>query len=80
MTLGIELFFTLFNNLARFIALIALYNYLLRKYHRLFWVSGTNEYISKPIDQEALLDVLKRCGLLLRPFACCAVESIADRK
>jgi PAS domain S-box-containing protein len=34
MTRGIELFFTLFNNLAIFIALVAFYNYLIRKYHR----------------------------------------------
>jgi PAS domain S-box-containing protein len=38
MTRGIELFFTLFNNLAIFIALVAFYNYLIRKYHTLFWV------------------------------------------
>ncbi|WP_320040495.1 PAS domain S-box protein [uncultured Desulfobacter sp.] len=38
MTRGIELFFTLFNNLAIFIALIAFYHYLLRKCHKSFWV------------------------------------------
>nr|WP_321404658.1 PAS domain S-box protein [uncultured Desulfobacter sp.] len=38
MTRGIELFFTLFNNLATFIALVAFYGYLIRKYHTLFWV------------------------------------------
>ena len=38
MTRGIELFFTLFNNLAILIALVTLYNYLVRKYHKLFWV------------------------------------------
>ncbi|MCG8550081.1 MAG: hypothetical protein MI799_06745, partial [Desulfobacterales bacterium] len=38
MTRGIALFFTLFNNLAIFIALIAFYNYLIRKCHKLFWV------------------------------------------
>nr|WP_319395011.1 PAS domain S-box protein [uncultured Desulfobacter sp.] len=38
MTRGIELFFTLFNNLATFIALVAFYGYLIRKYQTLFWV------------------------------------------
>ena len=38
MTRGIELFFTLFNNLATFIALVAFYGYLIRKYHTRFWV------------------------------------------
>nr|WP_319493449.1 PAS domain S-box protein [uncultured Desulfobacter sp.] len=38
MTRGIELFFTLFNNLATFIALVAFYGYLIRKSHTLFWV------------------------------------------
>nr|WP_320193393.1 PAS domain S-box protein [uncultured Desulfobacter sp.] len=38
MTRSISLFFTLFNNLAIFIALIALYNYLIRKCHKLFWI------------------------------------------
>ena len=38
MTRGIELFLTLFNNLAIFIALVAFYGYLIRKYHTQFWV------------------------------------------
>lgn len=38
MTRGVELFFSLFNNLAIFIALVTLYNYLIHKYHKLYWV------------------------------------------
>ncbi|WP_020585489.1 PAS domain S-box protein [Desulfobacter curvatus] len=38
MTRGIELFLTLFNNLAIFIALVTFYNYLVRKCYKLFWI------------------------------------------
>lgn len=38
MTRGIDLFFTLFNNLAIFIALVTFYNYLTHKYYKSFWI------------------------------------------
>lgn len=38
MSRGVALFFTLFNNLAIFMALVTFYHYLIRKYYRLFRV------------------------------------------